>query len=1351
MPSASSEHASNLARWLEATNLAADFIRHSTNTEDFVYQVFKKQVAQLGLRGGIAIFNLEDQKLHFKSIAQPGRTSALQRFEKLFNLNAVDYSIDVDQVDVYRRAFQEGESVFIENTSKVLPQLLPFSEDSLLARLAENFGRDPAVYLPLYNQEKIVGVLNIAGPELTADDLPALTVFAGTISAALSNAALFNDLKKQESSYRSLFNNLPVGIFRTDKDGCFIMANPAFLEQFQVADFEQIRGKTLTNAGIQPVHKRDKINDKLREEGEIIGYESEWITEEGNRIFFKENIKVAYDAHGEVAYYEGSVEDITERKQTDYHLKKQLDDMMLINQIAATGAGADSLDDLVTSVTAFIGERLFPDHFGVLLWDEGQGILKMHPSYRGVPDELMEYHFPPDIGIIGKVFSTGKAVMVSDTSLDPDYITPGIEMGSELCVPIKAGERVIGVLNAERKGTNAFHIEDKILLQTMADQIATALEKVTSFESVEKQAMQLALLNEAVLTTSRILDPNELIYLIATQINELLSPDFFMLTLYNQERQELEVAVSTSNGAINQETRGIVLPLEQGGLTSLVIETGQVLQVDDLENSPLIVGIEQMQTRMVGSWVGVPLIYGKVVIGALNVQYYDNMVVTENQTQFLVSLASHAAIAITNGRLYDDVSTRFRLSKQLAGISESLNRSLSYSQVIQEVGQGSCVLMNNSGGMILEQDQTGKYSCVWNKNLSEDFIRIISETIIGDLGSQSEPWICTDVTKLKSDHPLRGLSLKNEVGSISLWPLVYEGQTNAVIGCVKPTPYHWGDVERQAMITFTRQAALSLQNARLLESERSRRMEAEALFKTTAALTSNLDLGRVLNNILVELYRVVDFSSAGIHLLDQDILRTVAAQGLMIDGTQILGNESRLPKRFLDRITEKPDPILIDDLQQVEGFILPDAIGYTRGWIGIPLIINQQVIGLLSMESDEIAGFGPSDARKASGFANQAAIAIETARLFGQTQRRLQVLQAIHTIDQAISRSLDLSLTFDVLLEQALSLLNVDLVRIFSFEPEARIFDLVAEKSYLSTNPVSKTSLFRPADAWEAVNTRQVVHTEIENSIGGISRTIFSGYTCAPLVTRGLIRGVIEIFNTEKSRPNEEWTDLLNTLSTQAAIAIENDDLLTSLKRSNEELISAYDRTLEGWAYALELRDRETIGHSRRVTELTLRLAKKLGITGTELANIRRGTLLHDIGKMGLPDSILLKKGPLTKDEELQMQKHPHLAYEMLRPIPYLRAALDIPYYHHEKWDGSGYPHGLKGENIPLAARIFSVVDVWDAVVFDRPYREAWTKKDAYEYIKEHSGSHFDPRIVEIFLEIIKEDLTETGELPSKE
>ena len=187
-------------------------------------------------------------------------------------------------------------------------------------------------------------------------------------------------------------------------------------------------------------------------------------------------------------------------------------------------------------------------------------------------------------------------------------------------------------------------------------------------------------------------------------------------------------------------------------------------------------------------------------------------------------------------------------------------------------------------------------------------------------------------------------------------------------------------------------------------------------------------------------------------------------------------------------------------------------------------------------------------------------------------------------------------------------------------------------------------------------------------------------------------------------------------------------------------MINAYDRTLEGWAFALEMRDRETIGHSRRVTELTVRLARQIGITGAELANIRRGTLLHDIGKMGLPDSVLLKKGPLSSEEEAVMKTHPQLAYDMLVSIPYLRNALDIPYYHHEKWNGTGYPHGLKGEEIPLAARIFAVVDVWDAVICDRPYREAWTQEDAISYIKDQSGIHFDPKVVEKFLEIIENE-----------
>jgi HD-GYP domain-containing protein (c-di-GMP phosphodiesterase class II) len=226
----------------------------------------------------------------------------------------------------------------------------------------------------------------------------------------------------------------------------------------------------------------------------------------------------------------------------------------------------------------------------------------------------------------------------------------------------------------------------------------------------------------------------------------------------------------------------------------------------------------------------------------------------------------------------------------------------------------------------------------------------------------------------------------------------------------------------------------------------------------------------------------------------------------------------------------------------------------------------------------------------------------------------------------------------------------------------------------------------------------------------------------------------LEIFHRSQLQPEQDWLDFLEALASQAAIAIDNATMFDDLQKSNIELIMAYDTTLEGWSKALDLRDKETEGHTQRVTEMTLRLAKAMGMSEFELVHIRRGSLLHDIGKMGIPDSILLKPGPLDDEEWKVMHFHPEYAYKMLLPISFLRPALDIPYYHHEKWDGTGYPHGLKGEHIPLSARIFTVVDVWDALNSNRSYRAAWPKEKVTEYIREQAGKHFDPKVVEVFL-----------------
>ena len=191
------------------------------------------------------------------------------------------------------------------------------------------------------------------------------------------------------------------------------------------------------------------------------------------------------------------------------------------------------------------------------------------------------------------------------------------------------------------------------------------------------------------------------------------------------------------------------------------------------------------------------------------------------------------------------------------------------------------------------------------------------------------------------------------------------------------------------------------------------------------------------------------------------------------------------------------------------------------------------------------------------------------------------------------------------------------------------------------------------------------------------------------------------------------------------------------LQEAHAQLLSAYEATIEGWSLAMDLRDRETEGHSRRVTELTMNLAVEFGISSEELPHIHRGALLHDMGKIGIPDSILHKPDKLTEEEWVIMRKHPQFAYEMLYPVEYLRPALEIPYCHHEKWDGTGYPRKLKGEEIPLSARIFAIADVWDALISDRPYRAAWTKENARVYLHDQSGKHFDPQIVELFFKVL--------------
>jgi len=376
---------------------------------------------------------------------------------------------------------------------------------------------------------------------------------------------------------------------------------------------------------------------------------------------------------------------------------------------------------------------------------------------------------------------------------------------------------------------------------------------------------------------------------------------------------------------------------------------------------------------------------------------------------------------------------------------------------------------------------------------------------------------------------------------------------------------------------------------------------------------------------------------------------------------------------------------------------------------------------------------------------SQVAPMLENIRLYAETQRRLERLQALRDIDITISSSLDLNFTLEILLDQVSRRSNVDAVDVLLLNSKTTTLEFVAGRGFRS-DALHHTHL-RLGEGYAgqaALERRMIFIQHLDVEAGGFLRSpkltaeAFKSYCATPLIVKGQVKGVLEVFCRISLAPDPDWFDFLQSLTVQAAIAIDNASLFDELQHSNAELNLAYDTTIEGWSRALDLRDEGTEGHTERVTEMTERLARALGVDESDLVHIRRGALLHDMGKMGIPDSILLKRGALTDGEWEVMRRHPVYAYEMLSHIIYLKRSLDIPYCHHEKWDGSGYPRGLKGEEIPLAARIFAIVDVWDATTSDRPYRAAWPKDKARAYILEQSGKYFDPHIVSIFLSLIE-------------
>ncbi|MCQ3939271.1 MAG: hypothetical protein DPW18_19840 [Chloroflexi bacterium] len=658
------------------------------------------------------------------------------------------------------------------------------------------------------------------------------------------------------------------------------------------------------------------------------------------------------------------------------------------------------------------------------------------------------------------------------------------------------------------------------------------------------------------------------------------------------------------------------------------------------------------------------------------------------------------------------------------------------------------VLGTDTGSILLHHPGTGELQGAlqrgWFLEIRDIPVKV-GEGIAGAVFATGQPYLATDF----SLDPLSKLQSREKIpqgwGGACL-PIRAASEMVGVLFVAVKLPRQITPEQMKLLQSLAEIAGATIHRTRLHDETARRAEEFEYLYDTSKALSEQTELRPLLTLIVNTAQQLLKSASSGIYLYDpnaNELILTVDTMPYITTGSRL-----KLGEGAAGWVAQTHKSIRIDDYTAWEGRSPQYEGVLLRAVLEVPMLYGGELIGVLVVDEvgESTRTFTEGDERLLTLFASQAAGAIHSTRLREEALFRLRNLQTLHEVDRAIASSLDLRITLNLLLSRIVDQLDVDAASVLLLHPHEQALQYAASYGFRTRLIEGANVRLNDEFAGRCVMERRIIYiadpAKIQNNepfANLWSEEGFNHYTCIPLIVKGEVKGVLELYHRSNFIPTAEWQEFMETLAGQAAITIDNTQMFENVQRINMEMTVAYEATIESWSRALELHTRETEGHTIQITELTVLLAKRLGVTGSRLQHIRHGALLHDIGNVGISDRILLKKGRLTKKEWEEVRKHPALSFQLLNPIKYLRPAADISHCHHERWDGTGYPRGLKGEQIPFAARIFAVVDVWDALTSPRPYRKAWSKKKALAYIRKQSGKHFDPQVVDAFLELIKD------------
>lgn len=832
---------------------------------------------------------------------------------------------------------------------------------------------------------------------------------------------------------------------------------------------------------------------------------------------------------------------------------------------------------------------------------------------------------------------------------------------------------------------------------------------------------------------------------LATEIVQVVTREFQLadcgVLLVDETHQHLTRVAHAGEHQVAASAR---LPLDGAGLTVAAFRSGEIVYAPDVRaDARYVAAVEQTRSELV-----IPLRVGSRVIGVLDLQSPEPDAFDERAQRIVAAYSERAALALENARLLEETRRRLAEFEAVHRLSSALRTASSRSEMLPIILDQVQELLQVNDAAFIHHDPVSGESLIevargfWEQKVGLRLPR--GQGVVGTVLSTGQPYVSQEAQR--DPQVIREL-IGEHMLAVAAVPLVARNRVIGALGVGSRQPLSSPQV--RLFITLADIAANAIQRASLHDQTQRRAEQLAIVSQVGQVLAETLEPVHIYERLQEVIMRLLpDTITLFISLYDEaqeQVAYVFGVQaGVRLDvsalGTMPLepGGQGTQSEAIYTR-----QPIIIPDL----GAHL-ETIGIGGGAIGesalcVPMVVKGRVMGVVQVRSETVGRYTQLEAELLSLVANAAGAALESARLLSESQSRLEQLQALRAIDMAITGAVDVRVILNILLDHVVSQLHVDAAAVLLLNPHSQVLEHAASRGF-RTRAIERSRI-RPGEGYagRAALERRMMSVNDLNAVTDFVRAPLligeglQAYYGLPLVSKGKLKGVLEVFHRTGLTPDHDWLEFLETLAGQAAIAVDNAGLFDELQRFNVELTVAYDATIEGWSRALDLRDKETEGHSQRVTEMTLRLARAMGFSEAELVHVRRGALLHDIGKMGVPDSILLKPGPLTPDEWAIMRQHPTFAYEMLSPIAYLRPALEIPYSHHEKWDGTGYPRGLKSEQIPLAARIFAVADVWDALRSDRPYRPGWPVDKIREHIRAQAGKHFDPQVVNVFLTLV--------------